>query len=290
MTSIEKSLEKHPDSLRSEISSMIRARSRDGRLLVVVEGIDDKTIYGKLFDKDKYEVRISSWYPGCGYFVEAAKDLNSEYPTRYIMIKDADFDHLDHRTYDDIPNLFLTDTHDLETMMVTDEFCKQLASQSWGIQDGESFCKEVMTATIHLSYIKWMSETEKRAIKFDGSNCGVGAAYNGTSSISIADWLDKLNKANEGIPGANMPTAEEVKQFENDHPEGAEQLLQLTNGHDIVTAILQKIRAHKKGNVKKGEVTGLLNDSYTRDCYMETALYKSIIAWEIANNRKEKTH
>ena len=63
-----------------------------------------------------------------------------------------------------------------------------------------------------------------------------------------------------------------------------------SNGHDMVAVILQKIRAHKRGNVKKDEVTGLLNKSYTRDCYMRTTLYKSIIAWEIANNRKKKTH
>ena len=67
---------------------------------------------------DKNAVRI---YPDCNCekHVLILDELNGIYGSRLLAIKDADFDRLEGQQYS-YSNLLLTDTHDMEGMIVAD--------------------------------------------------------------------------------------------------------------------------------------------------------------------------
>ena len=85
-------------------------------LVFVVEGKDDLDVYASCLKSDAVCI-----YPdgNCARHAVILGALNSTYGKRLLAIKDADFDRLE-RLRLPFSNLLLTDTHDLEGMVLLD--------------------------------------------------------------------------------------------------------------------------------------------------------------------------
>lgn len=278
--SIAEGIKDKPESLEAEFSLVIQSESQSKRLVIFVEGKSDEQVYSRLFGECCHTYSSNRW-PGMLRLERVTISLNKKYSTRFITIKDADFDHLEGKTYD-IPNFFLTDTHDLETMMITRTFLRQLTS-NYSITAPCRFVCQALTDIIHLSYLKWMNAKDDRNIPFGRRSCKVGTLYDGCTAVPINDWLatiaSRLPKCKEGGCVANLPTPEEVNTFEQTHPIKG-QILQLTNGHDLIDALVERLKSSTKRNVATKEFEDMLRKSYTMKDFSSTNLYQAISHWE----------
>ncbi len=280
MNSIQNALGANPKGQEAEISLLIKAHYPDGKLLVLVEGRSDREIYSRFYPEEKCDIYFSVKYSGCLGLADVLRSLNKKYSGRLIVIKDADFDHLDNITYPDLPNLFLTDTHDIETMMLTEHYKAQL-KEEFNVDGIDEKIKDALNDIIHLSYLKWMNHVECRKINFRDS-CNLGSCYNGRNVVSVDKWLNKINTY-EKNENKDLFNKEEVCSFESGHSISMDETLQLTCGHDMVDAITLKIHACCRKNVSKRRVGQMLKDNFTEEDYQRTKLYGSIDLWLSSN-------
>lgn len=275
MNSIQKAHTENPKSLSAEISLMIRSHSLDHKMLVVVEGQSDKNFYKTFYKDENFDVYWSSKYSGCLSFDTLLNDLNEKYLQRYIIIKDADFDHLNGKK-PVCRNLFLTDTHDIETMMFTDDFAKQTESD-YDLQNVKDIIYCAISDIRHLSYIKWMNALRETKLNFDKS-CHIGNCYNGSEQIDIETWLDKIYHHPANL-NKQIIKSDEVKDFEKDKDIQESDALQLVNGHDFVSAIANKLHHCCNKNISKKEISKSMRRCYTIENYKTTSLCKEINKW-----------
>lgn len=281
MNSIQSALFSNPSSRLAEISLLIRAHYADNKLLIVVEGESDKDIYSCFYPEKRYEVYFSKKYSGCLDLVEMSRELNSKYPNRYIIIKDADFDHLNGISYSDIPNMFLTDTHDIETMMLTESFTKQIECD-FSIAESSKMINDAINEISHLSYIKWLNNISGTKLNINDC-CKVGNCYDGTANVSIAQWLIKINSHPANISKKHFCEAD-IIDFEKNNFIMSKSSLQLICGHDMVDAIERKIHACCRKNVGKKNIEKTLKKCFTKNEYEKTKLYSYIKLWLSHNN------
>jgi hypothetical protein len=165
------------DSLdgRDEINEMkilISGHRTIGKFTVLVEGIDDVKVYEKFFLKEKVIV-----YPtnGCAKLVELVDGLNKNHlESNFIGIKDADYDVLNHVSYP-YPNLFMTDKHDLETMMISEETLENIMKEFLRYEDMkkerielnvQDFLQEAIEKIRSLSYFRWYNDLSRIKLSF----------------------------------------------------------------------------------------------------------------------------
>lgn len=281
MNSIQSALSANKGSRLAEIALMIRYHITDNKLLIVVEGSSDKEIYSCFYPKEKFEVYFSEKYPGCLGLADMSKRLNLKYSERFITIKDADFDRLDGVCYKDIPNMFLTDTHDIETMMLTDRFVKQLECD-FTVSDVKDKIDVAINEISHLSYIKWMNHKFNSKLNFKNC-CKVGSCYNGTECVSIVQWLGKIN-AHPTNAGKKHFTERDIIDFEQKNLISSDDVLQLVCGHDMVDAIMQKIHTYCQKNISKQSVSNMMKRCFTVEYYKKTILCDNINRWLLCHN------
>ncbi len=260
------------DDVIACVVAMIRAHGQDKKIVVVVEGDFDVGNYEKFYPSEKFDVFSCGVHPGCKYFSDLCEELK-EFCERFCVIKDADFDRLNGVSYG-FPNLFLTDTHDLETMMFTKDFYNAVASK-YKVSDAETLVYESICGILHLSYIKWMNSFLEMGLIFD--EIKVGQCYKGVRTVDIKKWVDYIKDCNNGHIGSLDEKA--VKKFEDERPLEKDALLQLTNGHDLVAALERRLNSRKRQNIGINNVEKLLSDSFTTDDYRKTNLYNDIKNW-----------
>ncbi|CDD48665.1 conserved domain protein [Bacteroides sp. CAG:875] len=91
------------------------------KVLIMVEGKDDKTFYFKFFNPSQSELKTCK---GCRKLKDVYTSIRNSLTIECIAIKDSDFDRLNHiRPIDE--NFFYTDCHDYEMMCLADEQVKK---------------------------------------------------------------------------------------------------------------------------------------------------------------------
>ncbi len=112
------SIENKPLSKVTEIKMMLSTEANKNKRIMLVEGADDKKFYGFFIDDANIEINVLD---SCYYMPDilSLSNADSALKDKVIGIKDADFDHITGKTYA-MNNLFMTDTHDWETMVITE--------------------------------------------------------------------------------------------------------------------------------------------------------------------------
>ena len=138
-------VEKLPASKVKEISMMLSTDENKEKNMVLVEGPDDKTFYAYYVSENDVVFNVLK---GCYYMptILALVNKDTSLRDRVIGIKDADFDRVTGKTYSQ-PNLFLTDTHDWETMTLTEESEHNVAIEALNRSEKGLFGK-VMKAVV----------------------------------------------------------------------------------------------------------------------------------------------
>ncbi len=252
------------DAKVADVKSLFDTHVNDGKVVVVVEGSDDKEVYEKVMDKDAV-----CFYVDCNcqkHFV-ILDALNERYANRMLAIKDADFDRLEN-THHIYPNMMLTDTHDMEGMIVAE--CLQHLQDEDAVRCQDIILGEIYAELEDVSYLKWFNHTY---------HCGINFSET-TFDLNLAAFFNACLAKTENVVNV---TLEDMYTFKATHQGASEK--ELCNGHDIFERIYVRAKAAKVANFAKKPFFRRLRRAYPKNKFVNTALFHDIKTWETANEK-----
>ena len=216
----------------------------------------------------------------------------TEFNDRVIGIKDADFDHIlrkDHR----IPNLFVTDSHDIEMTLISNDFENGIYAEC-GIHNYSNIlikvAEEIKTVSFIRLYnqIKVDEDEELDGINFDG--LVMNSIYDGINPVDLGLCLNHI-KAKGNQDKSWFPEETDITNMIRSCT--GINLKQLTRGHDLMYGLLVKIKA-LTGRDKMGykDLCLAFRFHLRQDAFMKTQLYtdinsyisqKGIVLWKDIN-------
>lgn len=253
---------------------------------LLVEGDSDKKIYQNLVEESNCRFQICKGKPSSKQRVIQVLDiLNKDNIEGIIGIVDADFDHLEKTQYSH-NNLFLTDDHDLEMMLIKspalDKLLKEFASED-KLNELKLDIKEVLlNLSYELGYLRWISQCDNLNLTFNDldyqkfldtnrlttdSNQLIQTVINKTQNYSISkeDLLEKIN----------IKKSDSYCKY------------QICCGHDIIeflSILLRKtIGSNKANQVKPDDLEKSLRLAYEASYFKNTHLYSLIFKWQQNN-------
>lgn len=272
----------------NEVKMWISGYRTIGKFTVLVEGIDDVKVYEKFFLKEKVIVCPTN---GCAKLVELVDGLNKIHlESNFIGIKDADYDVLNHVSYP-YPNLFMTDKHDLETMMISEEALENIMKEFLRYEDMkkerielnvQDFLQKAIEKIRSLSYFRWYNDLSR--IKLSFGTLKLSTMLKVDSTLSYDCCLAFITRLN---PDATfIPTSRMLADFENSHS-GQIDTYQLLRGHDLCEMLSLLLQSHPysyaKSHVSDDKIEASLRLVYSGEQFRKTQLYASITTWFESN-------
>ena len=262
------------DAKITEIRLLFNTPRLNDRILVIVEGLTDK-VYKNLFDNT---IVVFERNGSCDGLLALVDELGVEYKGRFIVIKDADFDHLNSISYNQYDNVFLTDSHDIETMILSVKSIQQKLSVEFLDEIDDDFVQKCMTHLEPLSYLKWYNI--KNHLNLIVKEIQVGTVYDGCKNVSLKACEEELYKDKRNEERCSC-IANKVAEFIKTNK--TEDKWNLVNGHDLCKAIcIFLMKSGKTG----GDISKCLRMGYTASDFQQTKLYHSIIKWEEIYHKK----
>ena len=252
-------------------------------VIIVVEGEDDEKALKKFFNVQAVEFTCAT---NCSIVKDAMLIVSTDKQLKdcVIGIKDADFDHIKKISYN-IANLMITDTHDMETLMLTPKVCERICWETIK-EEYPNLSFEAMTSLKNLSYLRYYNDkiilngkgSDKEGIKFKGIKIA------DVTSHCVQDVLQRV-KDNGNFKKTSYPDLDTINLFISQNPIDDEDLTLFTNGHDLVYAIRDIL--HSKDEAAKAysdkSIATMIRMSYSKEEFEKTNLYKDIDNWN--NNR-----
>lgn len=286
------------DYLRKELrkanaiaNKIIMTRSYPGKAslaFLIVEGTTDKNLYQTYINTIVCQIVVAD---GRDNTREALAILERESCRGVLAIVDADFDVLEGKTPQS-PNLFMTDTHDLEMMLIQSPALEKVLAE-FGSEDkiarfvtthGKDVRSFLLESARSIGYLRWLSARENLALKFEGMGFEKFIEKD-TLKIDIL----KLIRLVQGRSVAHTAQKrsldtdihEKIKLLSND----SHDLWHVCCGHDITCILsfgLQKTIGSKRMEPDMVEICLRLAYEYTY--FRQTKLYVSVKQWEMANS------
>ena len=252
---------------------------------VVVEGETDVAFFSELIGSGT-RFHVGSGKPR----VVAIMRLINGYGVgdRAFGIVDADYWPL---TGDkpDLPNLFITDTPDVESLVVKSEafrktvknYCNSKFIESFlrdqGLEDPAAVRDILVKGAAKLGYLRYMSQKEKKSIDFKGLDF---ASFVDLETLQIdeqrlGEVLEKSGKAWRTL----------VEGWLGDYTEQACDLWKFACGHDIVSLMVVALRETELGwrenrdTYNKDDIEAGLRQAYETRHFKETCLCQNIEEW-----------
>ena len=269
------------------IANRIRLlRSQFPGAFLIVEGDADKRIYSRFTRAEACRLEVAY---GRENVIAATLILEQESFAGVLAIVDADFDVLENRIFFS-SNIFLTDTHDLETMMLKSPALEKLLLEMGSETKLDEFVKGLgkelremlLEEGLHLGYLRWVSIRHGHALKFEGLKY---RAF--TDHLTLAVNQSKLIKAIKDHSQKPQLLDQELQQQIEAIRDETHDKWHVCCGHDLIG--LLSVGLHKtigSWNWKEIEpeiIERSLRLGYESAWFRDTRLYASIKAWEEVN-------
>ena len=268
------------------IANTIRmTRSLHPGAFMIVEGETDCRVYERFTDPDNCRVIFAV---GKGNARKALKRLEQDGFEGAIAVVDSDFWKLD-GVYPDSANLFSTDTHDLETMMLSsaalDDLLNEFGAPPRIAREGGDVRPMILESGRPLGYLRWLSSS---------TDYDVSLRLKGLPIESVIDErtlrvnLDDLVMALERRSGRKVPNKKELlRKVTRLLLTGQHDPWQVCCGHDLVNILtigLKNVFGNRKARaLSVSIVDSVLRLSYRFVHFAETQLFRSILEWEKNN-------
>lgn len=268
----------------TELKQLLSHEANEGKTVILVEGADDKTFYVRYVSEPHVVVSVLN---SCHFMPDILSRAKSDkvLSDRVIGIKDADFDRILGKDYH-LDNLFLTDTHDWETMTQTAESERNITIEALGRTETGVFTK-VMNDLKNFSYLKLYNIAEicdkgKEGISF--REFSISKIYDGKDECEVECCLDKVKHHNNNARLAHFPGKAEIDGVKTAHP--SPDPLQFTCGHDVIQGVVQRMIRLKGTSTDVGvkETARILRTTFTADMFKATQLYRDIASWSLAHH------
>ncbi|MBF0497510.1 MAG: DUF4435 domain-containing protein [Deltaproteobacteria bacterium] len=276
---------------------MLRAHAQyRNKSFLVVEGPTDRDFFDRLIDQNSCDIKVAS---GKDNVIMVLKELQKGKKKfeGVLGVVDADF-WLLNGVASPVDNLFLTDTHDLETMIISSPALEEVV-RDYSPPDCILSSEEIgalirgtmVTIGKDIGYLRWLNDTESLGLRFEG--------------LPIADFVEPMTLVIDmaGLIsatrlGGNGDSLEEavIKQKFCELQEVAADTWQLCQGHDLMSLFEiflpliikencgQDSAAGSYGQSDSAEISQSLLAAFGPVFFAETKLHAAIQKWEEDNH------
>lgn len=268
------SYQDHIDALRLNL----RHYKSRGETFVLVEGISDVRFYKKFFNHSTTTVEFISG--GVARLEQCVQELSSEFPL-VIGIRDADFIRLNGISYNK-RNMFLTDCHDMEMTILNHPKTLSAILHEYLEQSYQhlEFRDSIMQMILPLSCLKWLNIKDSLELPCAGVGF-IDLLLWDNSSVNITEFLSRvLPKKNSHISLSKEDLLAKIQEAKDSKPD----LLQVTNGHDMLAAFAEYFRKHEeRKGISKERLEEACRIAFDDSAFKETGLYEELQAWQGQN-------
>lgn len=266
-------------------------RSTYSGTFLLVEGSSDKTFYERFVDKSRCQLVIVSGKPSSKQRVIAVLKILQEESSfqGVIAIVDADFERLK-TVQDENSNLFRTDTHDLETMLIKspafDKVVAEFGSQDKIVQFSQDIRLAILQAGMLVGYLLWISQCGELNLTFEGIKF---SNFINEQTLQIDEL--KLIREIKNKSQAFSLNDKDLQQRLNEKKSNNHDPWQVCCGHHLVEILSLSLRkaigSNKAADVEPNSLERNLRLAYEQIYFRETQLYSHIRKWE-SNNQPFK--
>lgn len=256
---------------------------------LVVEGDSDSRFFKQLTNNMECKIISAQSRTNVTGAIEILDNSNFK---GVLAIIDNDFDSLKD-TYPNSKNIFLTDTHDTETLILKSPAFDKIINEYFDIdnvKDYERFISNIRILLLEngklIGFLRWYSLKRKLYLNF--KKLSIRKCMDRNLSLTLKKIIKEViqntphKKFNSVIVEKEISL--EMKNFKDD-------IWLVCNGHDLTKILLIWIKEKfgkksKKQNVKNWSserLEGVLRVSYEFKFFLNTILYNSIKKWEKNN-------
>jgi Protein of unknown function (DUF4435) len=257
-------------------------RSTHKGVFLLVEGGSDAKFYRQLIDSDQCQLVVAL---NRDMAISVLEILQKDPSEDVVAIVDKDFDELN-GTLPDRPNLFFTDTHDLETMLIQSPALEKLLSELGSKEKLSKFGHDVravlLAAGCAIGYLLWVSLQDDLSLKFEGIDF---PKFINRELLTI-DELELIEEVKRKSQKPKLKTSDlHQRMTQKKHP--SHDPWQVCRGHDLMYILSVGLR-HAIGTKDAKDVTVEILESNLRMCHEQvyfqaTQLYSSLNQWETDN-------
>ncbi len=274
-----------PNSIANDIRMR---RSLFKGTFIIVEGDTDQRFFKGFVDENLCQIVSAHEKDKAISVLEILDDSKFD---GVLAIVDADFWRID--GFECLKaNLFLTDTHDLETMILHSPALEKLINERGSTNKIDALAKKsgknvrqiLLDAGVPIGYLRWISGKECFYLKFEGLEFGK-FIDDSTLLIDITEMIKTVkNKSQKHDLDAECIEKSIQELIDNNYD-----FWDVCCGHDL-TNILSLGFRKALGSYNAKEVTvdiieRELRLAYEKRFLLETNLYKLLKAWEESNHK-----
>jgi len=270
-----------PDRIANSIRLL---RGDHEGVFLIVEGHSDKLIYERLVNKQEVRVTIAS---GKNNAIKALSILEKEDNFRRVVaVIDADFSRIEQQILDS-NNLFLTDEHDLEMMLIKSAAFDKLLKERGSEEKIAAFPKDIRETLLKLGQeigkLRLLSLRNKLDLKFEGLKFGKFIDKE-KLSINIDELIISIKNHSQkpSLDEQQIKQDLSVISDENHDP------WQLCCGHDFISilaiALCKVLGTWNANDVKKEDWERELRLAYELSYFYQTQIYQLMVNWQSNNH------
>lgn len=267
----------------NEILLQSKSIQYKNKYFVLVEGITDIKFFTKHFLQR--EICFKSMNSGKPVVKESVDYLIKKGLSKVFGVCDADFDHIDNISYD---NVLLTDFHDLEMLFIESNclhkvFCEYLNDIHGGDVDkinsiAEKIKKDVIEVCSKIGLFRFINYRDKNMnLNFKKMNFSEFISFSDSViNFEIDHFIDfvlrRSNNTSKDYYTKEYIISEYLKfninEFDHKH---------LCNGHDFVNILAIILRVISGNtNINRDHIEENMRMGYESDCFKKTNLYRCV--------------
>lgn len=274
----------------SIVNKILMSQSHHRGSYLIVEGDTDARVYNGLTDKQNCRIIIAF---GKHNAVKAILELEKRRVKGVLAIVDADFWRLE-QIVPKNDNLLLTDTHDLETMILKSPALEKVISEYLPgnkiIDYTDAVCESlreiILVIGIPIGLLRWLSSQEDLDFVFKELpfHVLIDKKY---LQVDQNQLLLAVNNASRKHGLTDIDIKNKIKELAN----GNHDPWHVCSGHDliyilaeVIPIVLQKKTGERvNGKIRPNELDSKLRIAYEFTYFKLTQLYFSIRKWEDKN-------
>jgi len=270
-----------PNYIATEIR-MLRTDKQYSGSFLIAEGDTDARVWKNLVDSTK--CRVENAY-NKDLAVKVLNILEKDNFAGVLAIVDADFWILE-GTVPSSPNLLLTDTHDLETMLLKSPALEKLLLEHGSEQKIKDFAKDIRQTLLEsakvIGYLRWASLKFDYYLKFEDLAFRK-FVEEGTLVLNKSDLI-KTVKDKSQKPGLDE---RKIQQKMDSLTTTTQDMWYVCCGHDMIgilsIALCKELGSCKPQKVEPNVLEQDLRLAYESSYFCKTQLYAAIQQWEKNN-------
>jgi hypothetical protein len=269
-----------PDRIANKIRLL---RTQHPGSFLIAEGDTDTRVWEYFVDSTKCHVENASNKHNA---VKVLNILEKDNFAGVLAVVDADFDILE-KTVPLSPNLLLTDTHDLETMLLKSPALEKVLREHGSTEKIKRFPQDIIRQTLLesakiIGYLRWASLKFNYGLKFEG--LAFKKFVNEDTLILDELKLIQTVKNNSQKPGLED---QEIRANMDSLKTDTQDMWYVCCGHDMTSilsiALCKALGSCNSKTVEPNVLEQNLRLAYESSYFCKTQLYAAIQQWEKNN-------